>query len=118
MEIKKLNAAQWAGLIDTFEAVFDSDLPNYEHGVIYGAFDNGKLLGFVLVEDVKVVGQIFVKEPKNNATVVKKMLRYIRETIPDKQAVAAVASEPRFEMLFRSLGLQKITGTLFRRNSK
>lgn len=117
-EIRKLKPNEWVGLIDTFENVFDSDMPSPEHATIYGAFVDGKLAGFVLAEEVTFIGQIYVKDSKKNAEIARSMVRFLREHTPDNKAVAAVASEPRFEMLFRTLGLQKIAGTLFRRNSK
>jgi hypothetical protein len=118
IEIRALKPSEWVVLIDTFEKEFDSDLPSPDHATIYGAFEDGKLAGFVLAEEVTFIGQIHVKDPKNSATLARKMIRFLRERTPDNKSVATVASESRFEMLFRTLGMQKISGTLFRRNSK
>lgn len=117
-EIRKLEKQEWLALIPVFDKVFDSDMPDFDHGEIYGIFEDGKCVSFILIEDVKMVGQVWSRNPKNNSNYVKSLLKFVREKIPAKQSVAAVASEPRFEMLFRTLGMQKIEGTLFRRNSK
>ncbi len=117
-EVRKLSIDEWVPLIDVFETVFDSDMPNPKHGEIYGIFEEGKCVSFILLEDVKFIGQIWSRYPKNNTSYVKTLIRWVREKIPEKQTVAAVASEPRFEMLYRTLGMDKIAGTLFRRNSK
>ncbi len=118
MDIRPLKPAEWISLVDIFDKVFESDLPSPNHAEILGCFEDNKLKGFVLLEQVQFVGLIYVKDEKKDAKAVRKMLKYVREKVSRKQAVAAVASEPRFEMLFKTLGMQKIPGTIFRRNEK
>lgn len=94
-----------------------SDLP--EKGDIIGCYEDGKLVGFILAEPVLFIGQIFVTEEhrkENGGSIVKKLVRHVRDKVPDGLSVAAVASEPRFAALYKSFGMEKIAGTLFRRN--
>lgn len=117
---KSIPASEWHKLKDIFADEFDSDLPDPKFAKIIGSYDNGKLVGFVLVERVAIIGQIFVapeKRENNNGKTVRSLLKSVREQLPEGASVGAVASEPRFELLFKSLGLQKIAGVFFRRNN-
>lgn len=103
---------------EIFDDEFDSDLPDAKVSDLIGVYDGAELVGFVLAEKIEMVGQIYVAPAKrNNASqIARNLIRYLRDNIPDGVAVGAVASETRFEALYRSLGMQKIRGNFFRRN--
>lgn len=118
MIAKELKPEQFGRLKKIFEDDFDSDLPQPENSQIVGVYDEGKLQGFILVETVQVIGQIWVAPEKrnNSSKIVQNMLNYIRAKVAPKSVVAAVASEPRFENLYKAFGMQKIEGKFFRKN--
>lgn len=115
VEIRKLKPIERLQISDIFNEVFDSDMPPPPHSEFYGLFEDGRLEGFILAEQITIIGQIFIKNEKNNSNYARKLIRFVRDKAFPTQSVAALASETRFEMLYRTLGLQKIKGTLFRR---
>jgi hypothetical protein len=116
--VKKLKPEQYGRLKQVFNDVFDSDLPLPHNSDIFAAFEDGKVVGFILAEDVKMLGQIYVSPEKRSegTEITMKLLKEVRERYEGKENVAAVASETRFEKLYRALKMEKISGTIFRRN--
>jgi hypothetical protein len=117
-EIRKLRPIEYVPLVGVFDKVFDSDVAPPEHSDVYGVIEDGKIEAFVLAEQVIVIGQIWSRQPKKSTSFIKTLIKFVREKIPSNQTVAAVASDPRYEMLYRTLGLEKVDGTFFRRNAK
>lgn len=118
-KIFKIPSSRWHTLEKIFLEEFDSDLPDPKFAEIYGEYENGKLKGFVLTEKIVMCGQIYVMpefRAESNGQTARKLVNYLVETLPDGIAVGAVASEKRFEALYRILKMQKIPGTFFRRN--
>jgi hypothetical protein len=116
--IKKLKPEQYSRLKDIFSDEFDSDVPLAHNSEIFAAYDGPKLVGFVLAEDVKMLGQIWVAPEKRSegTEITMKLLRELRGRFEGKENVAAVASEPRFGKLYKALGLVALPGTIYRRN--
>lgn len=115
-KIIKVPSSRWHTLEKIFEEEFNSDLPSADNAAIYGDYEGGKLQAFILVENIKMVGQIYSMPDNKNRQSVQKLVNYLVETLPDGTAVGVVASEKRFEALYRLLKMQKIPGTFFRRN--
>lgn len=114
MEVRKLKPEEWKTFGNIFRDIFNSDLPPEAHTIFYGAFDElGELQGFLLAEEVRFFGQAF--SFKDDPRAISALVQFARQDTPDKQSVAAVASEKRFEPLFEKLGLERIDGTLYRR---
>ncbi|HEX8636657.1 MAG TPA: hypothetical protein VF692_01240, partial [Pyrinomonadaceae bacterium] len=81
--------------------------------------ERGRLKAFILTEKIIMVGQIYVRPgeaDKNNGQTARNLVNYILKKMPAGISVGAVASEKRFEGLFRILRMQPITGKFFRRN--
>lgn len=118
MIVKELKPEQWNRLKEIFEREFDSDLPKPENSRILACFEDGKMVGFVLAEQVLMIGQIYVVPPRREKSgeIVRSLLSYIREKIAPRNVVGAVASEKRFEALYRAFGMQKIEGKFYRKN--
>lgn len=116
-KIIKIPPGRWEkDLKEIFNKTFDSDLPHPDSADIYGTYNAaGRIQTFILVEKILLVGQIYSAPGENDRHSVKKLVDYIVNTLPDK-VVGAVASEKRFEGLFRLLGMTRIDGTFFRRN--
>jgi hypothetical protein len=116
--VKKLKPEQYGRLKGIFSDEFDSDLPEPQTSDIFAAFEDGKVVGFINCEIVRVIGQIWVEpdKRKDSTEITMKLLREVRDRYEGKENVAAVASESRFEKLYKVLGMEKIPGTLFRRN--
>lgn len=100
-----------------FKAEFGS-LPKAENSTIFGAFEDGRLIGFILAEDVVMIGQIYVVPEKRNESmsIVNSLVQTVKNEYDGKDNVGAVASEPRFEEMFKSLGMGKINGVFYRKN--
>jgi hypothetical protein len=120
MIVKKLKAEDYPRLKRIFADEFDSDLPDPSNSEIFVSYEDGKLTGFVLAEKVVILGQIYtVPEKRNNSSkIVQSLLNFVRERYDGKQVVGAVASESRFENLYRAFGMQKIEGQFYRKNLK
>jgi len=118
LEIRKLKNSEWSMLTGIFDKVFDSDMPNPAHSEIVGAFEDGKLEGFILLETATFIGEFYSRSKENNGRIARKLVSFARQHIPDKQGVGAVANESRFEILFKTLGMSEIPGKLFWRNAK
>jgi len=116
--VKKLPAEKYSRLREIFDKEFDSDEPEPENSDIFVAYEGGKMTGFILVESIKVIGQLYVvPEKRNNAShTVKELVRCVQLKYDGKEVVAAVASEPRFRKLYESLGMHKIFGDFYRKN--
>lgn len=115
--ITKLPDRFWNQLEDIFDKEFDSDLPEKENATIFMATDGSKRTGFILAEDIKMIGQIYVYPEfrKESARYAGQMVKFCQERFKGR-SVATLASEPRFEKLYRLLGMQKIDGTVYRKN--
>lgn len=114
--VREIAPEAWAALKDIFRAECNSSLPHAKFAKFFGAYDeNGNLKAWVLAENVVVIGQLFtVGDGKTEY--VQALISHLQEQHPPGISVATVASETRFERLFKSLGMERISGTLFRRN--
>jgi hypothetical protein len=108
-------------LKEIFESEFDSDLPAPEHSCIAMAIaeDTNEPVGFILMEQVVMVGQVYIF-PQARQTcgrmAARKLINFVQRLLRGKHNTCAVASEPRFARLFNNLGMHEVEGTLFRLN--
>lgn len=119
MLIKKIPPSEWYKIEKTFIEVFDSDMPSPEHATFYGVYEKGQINAFILVENVKFIGQVYSRPSVDNnfnGQAVKKLVDYVMTVTPKGVSCAAVASETRFEGLFRLFRMDEIKGKLFRRD--
>lgn len=116
--IRKVPAEKFYLFKEIFEQEFNSDLPLPENSEIFCACEDGEVLGFLLAENVVMIGQIYVvpKMRKNSGKIAQSLVRFVRHHIAPTNTVGAVASETRFNNLFKSFGMQHIKGMFFRRN--
>lgn len=105
-------------LTPIFGKVFDSEMPNPNHAEIVGCFDGERLEGFIVLERPVFIWEMYSRDAKNRGSVARRMIRWVRDSIPEKQAVGAGADDPRIQMLFKSLGMDEMPGKLFWRSSK
>lgn len=115
IEVREIKPEAWAGLAELFVGEFDSALPHAEFGRFLGVYEEGKLKAFVLAERVIQIGQI-CSVGDGKPEYVKALIDHLQEAYPPGISVATVASEPRFEKLYKSLGMERIPGSLWRRN--
>lgn len=118
MNIVKLPSRHWQQLEKIFDEEFDSDLPPAENAEIFIANENGERLGFILKEKTEMVGLIYVypETKKDIAKTALSLVRFIKSRAAKGTSICCVASEPRFGRLFKSLGMEKIPGDLYRIN--
>lgn len=116
--VKKLKPEQFARLEQIFREDFESPAPLPQNSEIFGAFENARLVGFVLAERVIMIGQVWVSPTlRNNSTeVIGPLIRIVRDEYDGVENVGAVASEPRFISLFKHYGMGEIPGTFCRKN--
>lgn len=115
--ITKLPARFWNQLNGIFREEFNSDLPEEDNAEIFVASEGNKRVGFILAEDIKMIGQIYVYPDfrRDSAKYASQMVKYCQEHFKDIP-VGTVASEARFEKLYKLLGMEKIEGSFFRKN--
>lgn len=118
MIIKRLPAAEFPRLQPIFENEFDSDAPLPDNSEIFVVYEEGKMIGFVLAEQIRLLGQIYVipSQRKAGAKIVKALLDHCKDNYVGKEVIGAVASEPRFGNLYKAYKMQKIEGEFYRRN--
>ena len=116
--VKPAKEEQFQRFAKIFESEFESDLPLPDNSKILVAYENGVMKGFVLVEQIQLVGQIYVipEERKSSSEIVKSLITFVKRTIAPKAVVGSVASERRFEALYKAFGMQKIEGIFYRKN--
>jgi hypothetical protein len=116
-EIRELKPTEWPMLTGVFDKVFKgAEMPSPDHAKIIGAFEDGKIQAFIVLENAVFIWECYSRE--KNGNVLRKLIRYVRDKTPAKQAVGAGADEPRLQMLFKTLGLEEMPGKLFWRSSK
>ncbi len=116
----ELPPAKFELLRGIFEGEFNSDPPDKDHARVFVCVDDdGEPVGFVHAEVAIILGQLYVVPSRRNSTlsITQSLLSFLRKRFDGKATVAAVASEPRFEKLFESYGMQKIPGTFHRKNA-
>jgi hypothetical protein len=118
MIVKKLKSEQFSRLKKVFEEEFASDLPEPQNSEILVVYEQGRMVGFMLAETIVMLGQIYVvpEKRKNSSKIVKNLLDYCKMQIAPKNVVGAVASESRFENLYKAFGMEKIFGVFYRKN--
>lgn len=120
MSITLLPPRHWHQLEGIFNDEFDSDLPDAQGDAeIFMSTDGGKRTGFILAEQVTLIGQIYVYpefREKNVARNARDLVKFMQDRYQGKMPVGAVASEARFGKLYRLLGMQKIDGDFYRKN--
>lgn len=116
--VRKLSPEKFARLRHVFDGEFDSDTPIPDNSEIFAAFEDGKMVGFVLAENIVLLGQIYVvpERREKSGGIVQNLLKFLQVRYDGRETVGAVASERRFEALYRAFGMQKILGTFFRKN--
>lgn len=115
IEVKEIKPEAWAGLAEFFHEEEAGDLPHGEFGTFLGVYEDDKLKGFVLAEKVILIGQICTVG-NNKPEYVKALIDHLQKEYPPGITVASVASESRYERLYKSLGMQKMLGSFWRRN--
>lgn len=118
-EIRELQPNEWPALTVVFDKVFKgAAMPSPENAKIIGAFEDGKIQAFIMLENAVFVWEFYSRSQEKNGNHVRKLIRWVRDKIPAKQAVGAGVDDPRLQMLFRTLGFDEMPGKLFWRSPK
>ena len=116
--IKLLNGVEREVLAPIYEKEFDSYLPDEKQAHIIASVENGKIEGFLTIERLIRVGLISVNPKLRNtlksAQVMKHLIKYAVESIPKGESVITIASDAKFESLFKRLGMREEEGKVFR----
>lgn len=93
----------------------DSALPTPgQANILFKESESGKIQGFVIVEMLLRVGQMYVE--KTTANVPREFISYLENHIPKGSSVVVIASNERYEGLCRKLNMVEVKGKLFRRD--
>lgn len=109
--IEMLPVERWSELTEIFSREFDSALPNKGKAYILADVEDGEIKAFVVVEMLLRVGQVY-----STSGSPRKLLKQVVDNMPANTAVIAIASEPRYESLFKKFEMDKFEGTLYRRD--
>jgi hypothetical protein len=107
-----LPVERWDELKEVFRTEFDAELPHKGKASILAELaENGEIKGFVVVEFLARIGQIY-----NSGIKTREMLNLINEQIPPGNSVIAISSNPRFDGLCGLFGMREVEGKVFRKD--
>lgn len=115
--IRPLAPDEWEQLEPVFEAEFGNDaLPTPLDSRVVGAFDaEGRLVGFLVVEELLHLAQMYVEEDVRGAGVGSQLAAYVEQSIPAGRSAIVVAQSEDGERMAESWGFSGIPGRLYRR---
>lgn len=117
VEIRPLAPEEWEQLAPVFEAEFGDDaLPTPLDSRVVGAFDpDGRLVGFIVVEELLHLAQMHVAEDARGEGVGNLLAAYVEQSIPAGRSAIAVAQTEEGERMCGAWGFREIPGRLYRR---
>ncbi len=104
---------KWDELGTVFYEQFEqSDIPTKHQAIIPAEVDDesGRVLSFVVLEQLWRIGQVWSEGGHPG-----KLFKFVEANIGEG-SVVGIASEPRFETLFRKFQMHEMKGKLFRRD--
>ena len=114
--IELLDPKEWHKLDSVFESEWDAAIPNPDHASILIEKDGDELIGFCVVETLVRPGMFYVAPNHRGNGTVRRLIQRVQRTAKNSnRSFIALADEPRFEKLFRSLGMRPV-GTGFRKD--
>jgi len=119
--IELLPPDQWHKLESIFETEWAACLPDPEHAMIIAETDDGELVGFVTLESVMLVANVYVAHNHRGlkgVRTIKKLTTHIREKAKHSgRAFLMIAHRDRglrYEHFFKALGLHKLADVVYR----
>lgn len=114
--IELLDPKEWHKLDSIFESEFNSAIPDSQHASIIADVEDGELRGFIVVESLVWVGQIYIAPNHRGNGLTRKFIRHIEDkTRKACRSVITIASEPRFEKLFQRKKMRKVGCAVYRK---
>lgn len=114
--IQLLPPERWHELEAIFTDEWNAVLPDPNHDAIIVEEEDGELIGFCVIETLVRTGNFFVSEKHRGNGTVKRLIDFVRERAQASgRSFVAFADEPRYERLFKSLGMRPV-GTAWRRD--
>lgn len=114
--IELLKESEWHKLEPIFEREWNACLPNPDHAAILVETEDDELIGFCVVETLVRPGMFYVAPNHRGNGTVKRLINRVKEiAAKSKRSFIAIADEPRFEGLFRSLKMRPV-GMTFRKD--
>jgi GNAT superfamily N-acetyltransferase len=117
IEVRLLTTDEVAGLAPVFASEFGDDaLPRPTEARVVGAFDaEGRLVGFIVVEELLHLAQMYVEEEARGGGVGSALASYVERSIPAGRSAIVVAQSEDGERMAEAWGFQPIPGKLYRR---
>lgn len=118
MKIRSLEPLEWLELQETFIAEFSEALPDPETTRIMGVEEDGKIIGFVHIEEVAIhIRHIFVNTEHRGDGTAEALVDHVRTLFRNAGKRAhLVATTPFAEQLAEQAGMKKLKGTLWEGN--
>lgn len=114
--IELLPPSEWSKLESIFGSEWGACLPDPDHAAIVVETEDGELIGFCIIETLVRPGNFFVSEKHRGNGTVRRLVSYVQERARNSgRSFIALADEPRYEKLFKSLQMRPV-GTAWRRD--
>jgi GNAT superfamily N-acetyltransferase len=115
MTIRPLDPLEWLDLQELFIAEFAEPLPDPNVTRILGVEEDGKLIGFIQVEEIAIhIRHVYVDKEHRGDGTAEKLVEYVKTRFRAAGKRAhLVASNPFAERLAEIAGMKKLDGTLW-----
>lgn len=114
--IQLLPPERWPELEAIFADEWDACLPHPDHAAIVVETEDEELIGFCIIETLIRPGNFFVSPRHRGNGTVRRLIDYVRQrAASSERSFIALADEPRYEKLFKSLGMRPV-GTGWRKD--
>jgi len=114
--IELLDPKEWPKLEGIFADEWGACLPDPKHSMIVVEKDDEELIGFCIIETLVRPGNFYVAPNHRGNGTVKRLVEYVKTRAANSgRSFIGLADQPRYERLFRSLGMQPV-GAAFRKD--
>lgn len=116
MTIQLLPPSEWPKLEAIFRQEWGACLPHPDHGGIIAELEDEELIAFCMTESLIRVGNFYTAPNHRGNGSVRRLISKMQEVAPRSgRSFIALADEPRYAALFRSLGMREV-GMAFRKD--
>lgn len=118
MPLKLLDQSEREVLVDIYQNDFNAKLPDEKQAKVLAYVEGDEIQGFITSEILIRVGMMWVtpemRDTPQSATMLKEMLRYLAQNIPQGSSVIVIASDEKFQGLCEKSGMRFIEGQVYR----
>jgi ribosomal protein S18 acetylase RimI-like enzyme len=116
MNVRLLSRDEVNTLEPIFSVEFEHDgLPRETEADVVGVFDGSDLAGFLVVERLFHIAQVYVAPEYRRRRAASEMAAYVEQSIPEGRSAITITQTPEGGRMAESWGFVKIPGQLYRR---